>query len=174
MQVYISESAFLGLLVSAIEVFKKECYGLLLGHRDKEMFIVDHAVACQKAERHSSWVKAKEKSYKKVVKFFENLPNLYIIGDFHSHPKDGGPMLSSEDIEGMVESEVYIVIDIKEKNKDKWWGYNDDGTLSGTTDNYFLKIAAYYLNNSTGKPKSADIICPFAIGFDIKERRADE
>lgn len=188
MQVFISESAFWGLLVSAIEVYKKECYGLLLGHRDNNMFIVDHAVACQRAERHSSWVMAKEVSYRKIVKFLANLPNLYIIGDFHSHPTDGGPVLSPEDVVGMRPGEVDIVVEIKDRVRQKLWGYNHDGTLSGTTDSYFIKIAAYCLNGEAGagsqsesqsatprcQPARADILCPFAIGFNIKEKKAAE
>ena len=34
MEVYISSNAFWALLISAIEVYKKECFGLLLGYRD--------------------------------------------------------------------------------------------------------------------------------------------
>jgi proteasome lid subunit RPN8/RPN11 len=169
MQVFINESAFWGLLVSAIEVYKKESYGLLLGHKDGEMFMVVNAVACQKAERHSTWVKARDKSYARIVNFFNNLPNLYIIGDFHSHPNHG-TVLSQKDIEGMREGHVYIVLEIKDKGKEKYWSYNEDGTLSGTTDNWFIKIAAHYIDPETKKPRMADVLCPFAIGFDIKPK----
>ncbi|MEW6686662.1 MAG: Mov34/MPN/PAD-1 family protein [Candidatus Edwardsbacteria bacterium] len=172
MQVYISESAFWGLLVSAIEVYKKECYGILLGHCDQNMFIVDHAVACQKAERHSTWVKAREKSYQKIVHFFENLPNLYIIGDFHSHPTTEA-YLSEDDVASMSLKEIYILIEIRDKAKDKWWSYNEDGTISGTTDSWFIKLVAYYIDPETERPKIADLVCPFAIGFDIKERKME-
>jgi proteasome lid subunit RPN8/RPN11 len=169
MQVFINESAFWGLLVSAIEVYKKESYGLLLGHKDGEMFMVVNAVACQKAERHSTWVKARDKSYARIVNFFKNLPNLYVVGDFHSHPRHSTD-LSADDIDGMKPGQIYIVLEIKDKAKDKYWSYNDDGTLSGTTDSWFIKIAAYYIDPKTLKPKMADVLCPFAIGFDIKPK----
>lgn len=172
MQVYISESAFWGLLVSAIEVYTKESYGLLLGHNLENMFIVEHAIACQKAERHSTWVKAKDKSYRKIVEFLKNLPNLYIIGDFHSHPR-AAPVLSDEDIDDMRKGEISIIVEIRDKAKDQFWRYNEDGTLAGSTENFFLKIAAFYLDNDR-KPKQADILCPFAIGFDIKDRNPVE
>jgi proteasome lid subunit RPN8/RPN11 len=170
MQVFISESAFWGILVSAIEVYRKESYGLLLGHKDKDMFMVVNAVACQKAERHTTWVRARERSHARIVNFFENLPNLYIIGDFHSHPRHE-INLSQEDIDSMRPDSVYIVAEIRDKAKEKYWSYNEDGTISGTTDNWFIKIGAFHLDPDTGKPRMADVLCPFAIGFSIKPKR---
>ena len=170
MQVFISESAFWGLLVSAIEVYKKESYGILLGHRDGNNFMVVHAVACQKAERHSTWVKARQKSYARIVNFFSQLPSLYIVGDFHSHPQHEVEP-SAEDAESMQEGMVYITVEIKDKAKDKYWSYNEDGTISGTTDNWFIKLAAFFLDPETKKTRLADVLCPFAIGFNIKDRK---
>jgi proteasome lid subunit RPN8/RPN11 len=188
MQVFISEAAFWGLLVSAIEVYKKECYGLLLGHRDNSMFIVDHAVACQQAERHASWVMAKEASYRKIVRFLENLPNFGIVGDFHSHPANGTAAMSREDLTAIRAGEVNIVVEIRDRARAKLWGYNRDGTLSGTTDSYFIRVAAYYLEGEASpsgdgpdagpvrgqRVRRADILCPFAIGFNIKEKKPTE
>jgi hypothetical protein len=52
MLAYLSQNAFWGLLISAVEVYKKECFGLLIGHLDrqpgKEMFVVEHAVPFQR------------------------------------------------------------------------------------------------------------------------------
>jgi proteasome lid subunit RPN8/RPN11 len=170
MQVFVSESAFWGLLVSAIEVYKKESYGLLLGHRDGQNFFVAHAVACQSAERHATWVKAREKSYARVINFFQQLPTLSLIGDFHSHPEHEIAQ-SSEDVASMARGRVYVTVEIRDKAKDKYWSYNEDGTISGTTDAWFIKIAAYALDPKTRKPRLADVLCPFAIGFNIKDRK---
>ena len=50
MEVYISANAFWALLISAIEVYKKECFGLLLGYRDNSnIYIVEHAISYQTA-----------------------------------------------------------------------------------------------------------------------------
>src|SRR5256885_16264733 len=35
MTAYISQNAFWGLLISAVEVYKRECFGLLIGYRDR-------------------------------------------------------------------------------------------------------------------------------------------
>ena len=50
MTAYLSQNAFWGLLISAVEVYKRECFGLLIGYRDRrgpteeESFIVEHAL----------------------------------------------------------------------------------------------------------------------------------
>lgn len=166
MQAYLSEHVFWGLLVSAIEVYKKECYGMLLGYRGEDRFIVEDAIAVQKAERHSSWVKAKDSSFRKLLSFFDNLPHLDLIGDFHSHP-NALPTLSREDVDSMRPGDLAIIVEIRDRAREQFWRYNEDGTLSGSTDEYFLKVAAF-TRDRKGKTKAVEIVCPFAIGFDIK------
>jgi len=170
MQAYLSEHVFWGLLVSAIEVYKKECYGLLLGYRGEDRFIVEDAIAVQKAERHASWVKAKDASFRKILSFVQNLPHLDLIGDFHSHP-NALPTLSKEDVETMRPRDLAIIVEIRDRAKEQFWRYNEDGTLSGSTDEHFLKIAAF-TRDRKGKTSPVEILCPFAIGFDIKGKEA--
>src|SRR3989304_4082877 len=60
MEVYLSENAFFGLLVSTIEVFRRECFGILLGHSTSERVFVEFAVPYQTANRkyrevHMDW-----------------------------------------------------------------------------------------------------------------------
>jgi len=159
-------------LVSAIEVYKKECYGLLLGYRGEGRFIVENAIAVQKAERHATWVKAKEDSFRKIISFFDNLPHLDLIGDFHSHP-NALPTVSKEDVETMRPGDLAIIVEIRDRAKEQYWRYNEDGTLSGSTDEQFLKVAAF-TKDLKGKVSPVEIICPFAIGFDIKGKAAPE
>jgi hypothetical protein len=51
MKLFLSESAFMGLILSSIEVYKKECLGLLLGYKLEDRFIVEYTVAYQSAKR---------------------------------------------------------------------------------------------------------------------------
>jgi len=51
MRVYLSENAFVDLLLSSAEVYKKECLGFLLGYRLEDRFIVEHAFSFQTADR---------------------------------------------------------------------------------------------------------------------------
>ena len=43
MRVYLSENAFVDLLLSSAEVYKKECFGFLPGYKLEDRFIVEHA-----------------------------------------------------------------------------------------------------------------------------------
>jgi hypothetical protein len=49
--------------------------------------------------------------------------------------------------------------------------YNDDGSLSGTTDEHYFRLTAYTLNGAIG-PRRTPILCPYAIGFDVGPLRA--
>src|SRR5688572_32720426 len=91
MDVYISANAFWALLISAIEVYKKECYGLLLGYRDNsDIYIVEHAISYQTANRTHTSVERNRRAAKRIQKFLDNIPHLSMIGDFHSHTGWGG------------------------------------------------------------------------------------
>lgn len=175
MEVHLSAGAFWALLVSGIEVYKKECFGFLLGYRDqnKEVYIVEHALSFQSAKRFNTGVIENKRAIKRIKKFLSNISPLSLLGDFHSHAGwgdlKGVPTLSDHDIHEMVQDTLYIILEVNDKRKAVPWNYNDDGTLSGTTDDYYFKIAGYFLDEHE-KPKRANIFCPYAIGFDAKAR----
>jgi proteasome lid subunit RPN8/RPN11 len=172
MDVYISANAFWALLVSAIEVYKKECYGILLGYRDQSIYIVEHALSYQTAERRHTSVERNGRASKRMHKFLGNLPHLSLIGDFHSHTGWGGLRgvghPSETDIGDMAAEHLYIIIVANDKRRSSTWQYNGDGTLSGTVDDYHFRLSAYYLSSSS-RPRRANIFCPYAIGFNVKE-----
>lgn len=178
MEVYISANAFWALLISAIEVYKKECFGLLLGYRDSStsdgsnIYIVEHAISYQTANRRHTSVEKNGRASKRINKFLANLPHLSVIGDFHSHTGwgdlKGVGNLSSQDVYDMTPENLYIIIVANDKRRNSAWQYNGDGTLSGTVDDYHFKLGGYYLDNSL-KPKRSNIFCPYAIGFNAKE-----
>src|ERR1043166_3027382 len=85
MEVYISSNAFWALLISAVEVYKKECFGLLLGYRDGTNYIVEHAISYQTANRRHTSVEKNGRASRRIEKFLSNLPHLSLIGVFHSH-----------------------------------------------------------------------------------------
>ncbi len=65
MRVYLSENAFLDLLLSSAEVYKKECLGFLLGYKLEDRFIVEHAFSVQTANRRHKGVVFNKKNHKK-------------------------------------------------------------------------------------------------------------
>jgi hypothetical protein len=173
MDVYISANAFWALLISAIEVYKKECFGILLGYRDSSnIYIVEHALSYQTAYRRHTGVEKNGRASKRIQKFLGNLPHLSLIGDFHSHTGwgdlKGVGMPSVQDVCDMTLEHLYIIIVVNDKRRSSPWQYNGDGALSGTVDAYHFRILAHYLDASS-RAKRANIFCPYAIGFSAKE-----
>jgi hypothetical protein len=172
-EVYISANAFWALLISAIEVYKKECFGILLGYRDSSnIFIVEHAISYQTAYRKHTSVEKNGRASKRIQKFLGNLPQLSMIGDFHSHTGwgdlkgVGNP--STQDIVDMTPDHISVIIVANDKRRTAGWQYTTDGFLSGTVDDYHFRIGAYYLDDFL-RPKRASLFCPYAIGFNAKE-----
>jgi proteasome lid subunit RPN8/RPN11 len=168
MRVYLSENAFIDLLLSSAEVYKKECLGFLLGYKLEDRFIVEHAYSFQTADRKPKGVVSLDRSHKKIEPIIKRLDRLGIIGDFHSHTQfgleKGLPTPSQEDIESMSPHHIYLIIAINNNRKTMSWAENRDGTISGSVSNFFFKIAAYYLYRDSSLRK-AKIHCPFPPSF---------
>jgi proteasome lid subunit RPN8/RPN11 len=173
LRVYISENAFIGLLLSSAEVYKKECLGFLLGYRLEDRFIVEHAFTVQTANRRHKGVIYNTKNHRKIEPILARFDKLQIIGDFHSHTQfgltKGLPIPSPEDIKEMLPGHVYLIVAINNNQKTMPWGENRDGTISGSISEFFFKISAYFLNgvtsNGGNSVKRAKIHCPFPPGF---------
>jgi len=176
---YISQNAFWGLLISAVEVYKRECFGLLIGHLDrqpgKEMFVVEHAIPFQSAGRKHKGVVANPRAHRRIERFLGNLPQMSVIGDFHSHTMWGYTRAASHpsdtDREGMLPDNVYLILSVNDRLREVPWNYNDDGSLSGTTDDHYFRLTAYTVTEG-GETRRISILCPYAIGFDAHPLRA--
>ena len=168
MRVYLSENAFIDLLLSSAEVYKSECLGFLLGYKLEDRFIVEHAFSLQTASRKLKGVKSHDRSHKQIEPILARLDRLQIIGDFHSHTQfgmnKGLPHPSKEDIDGMTPEQIYLIVAINNNRKTMPWAENRDSTISGSVDNFFFKISAYFINGSAYVRK-AKIHCPFPPGF---------
>jgi len=169
-EVYFSENAFWGMLVSTIESYKKETLGLLLGYKNETGFVVQHAIGYKTSASKYRGVSVTQRAHKKIEKFFDKLPHMDIIGDFHSHPQwgniKGNVLLSTTDILEIYPDNVYVILQINDKAKRKYWDYHQGGkVLSGTIDDYFIKVVAWVWNNQLNRPEKARIRCPYALGF---------
>jgi proteasome lid subunit RPN8/RPN11 len=168
MRVYLSENAFIDLLLSSAEVYKKECLGFLLGYRLEDRFIVEHAFSVQAANRKHKGVVYDDRNHKKIEPILARFDKLQKIGDFHSHtqfgPTKGLPIPSTEDIKGMVPNNIYLIVAINNNEKTMPWGENRDGTISGSVSKFFFKISAHFLNGAASV-KRAKIHCPFPPGI---------
>lgn len=176
MRVYVSENAFIDLLLSSAEVYKKECLGFLLGYKLEDRFIVEHAFTAQCANRRHKGVIYNRKNHKRIEPILARFEKLQILGDFHSHTQfgltKGLPIPSPEDIKEMLPGQVYLIVAINNNQKTMQWGENRDGTISGSVNEFFFKISAYFLNSINGNGntsvKRAKIHCPFPPGFRLQ------
>jgi len=172
MTAYISQNAFWGLLISAVEVYKKECFGLLIGYRDRrgpeDMYIIEHALPYQTAGRRHKGVVSNPRAHKRIERFLHTIPQLSVIGDFHSHTMWGYSRAASHpsdtDLEGMTPENVYIIVSINDRLREVPFNYNDDGSLSGTTDDHYFRLTAYAVT-SGGEPRRMPIAYGQRIGM---------
>jgi hypothetical protein len=171
MEVHLSEMAFTSMVLAALEAYKKETYGLLLGHRTNRGLVVQFAVPYQTADRHTSWVQRNENAHQRMENFLQNFHHISLIGDFHSHIERRGQKalcrLSSLDKKGLSSNDVCMVLALNSRQKYQAWKLNRDGILSGTVDDFFVKVGAWSGSNN-GHSLKAPLFCPFALGFNWK------
>src|SRR5688572_20399039 len=171
MTAYISQNAFWGLLISAVEVYKRECFGLLIGYRTRSgpaldsrpvqhpaapprdrkaiapgeaarsvppvepnaMYIIEHALPYQTAGRKHKGVVNNPRAHRRIERFLKTIPQLSVIGDFHSHTMWGYSRAASHpsetDLEGMTAENVYVILSVNDRFRHVPWQYNDDGSL---------------------------------------------
>src|SRR6266851_5173845 len=157
MTAYVSQNAFWGLLISAVEVYKRECFGLLIDYRVRrgrqEMYIVEHALPYQSAGRRHKGVVSNPRAHKRIERFLSN--TMWGYSRAASHPSD-------TDLEGMVPHNVYIIVSVNDRLRVVPWNYNDDGSLSGTTDEHHFRLTAYAVT-AEGEQRRMPILCPYAI-----------
>jgi proteasome lid subunit RPN8/RPN11 len=168
MRVYLSENAFLDLLLSSAEVYKRECLGFLLGYKLEDRFIVEHAFSLQTASRKPRGVMSHDRTHKKIEPILQRVGRLQIIGDFHSHTQfgmtKGLSFPSKEDVMGMTPDHIYLIVATNNNKKTMHWAENRDNTISGSVGDFFFKISAHYIAVTTAVRK-AKIHCPFPPGF---------
>lgn len=173
-EILIEPPAFISMILSAIEVFHLETYGLLLGNRG-ERIVIEHALSLQSAERAIYAVKPNPKREERIKELSEKMGlGLELLGDFHSHTEIGTnkakPVPSLEDIANMIEGDVHIIIAVNKSEKRKHWHLNRDKTISGTLGGFHIKVSAYYAWG-TWKYYKLRVICPIATGLSTLEEQ---
>ncbi len=172
MEVYLSENAFIGLLVSTIEVYRRECFGILLGHHESERIMVDFVVPYQSAKRkfqevHMDWHRGQ-----RVQDAVRSTSRWELVGDYHSHPMYGDKRattkLSGVDQRDFRELGTSIVVAINDGHRRQRWGYVKGGLISGSINGYALRLAAYHKNVEA--IIRVPLVCPYAVGFMAKTK----
>ena len=130
---YVSQSAFWGLLISAVEVYKRECFGLLIGYRDRQgpdqRYIIEHAVPYQSAGRRHRTVVNNPRAHRPIERFLRSIPRcrdqgLPLAHDVGLQPGGGPPATPTS---GMTSGNVYLILSVNDRLRGVPWSYNDDG-----------------------------------------------
>lgn len=146
-QVFLSEQAFINLVVAATEAYQKECYGVLLENGRLGRSYIHVAFAYQTARRTPSTVELVTGRWNTLRRVLQTFPKYDYIGEFHSHPDYGGRVgdtaISDSDLIGVREGECGLVIAIHRSLRMIPWLYCLDGTLLGVVAKHFIKMKAY-------------------------------
>lgn len=171
--VHIKERALLSMILSSVEVYRREALGLLIGYRGMDKYVVEYAIPYQTAMKGYAWVAPKSTATERMQRILKHTP-LELIGDYHSHTQWGAlkgvPTPSGEDIADMERNMAYMIIavndrDRKGKNLSKnHWGCQENGTVTGIIDEYEIGLGAYICVEDY-KAKAIKIICPGTTGL---------
>jgi len=176
MIVHLSQTAFLSVVLSSIEAYKKECYGLLLGHRTDTMWLVEYAVPYQTATRGHKRVQPHNLRDRRVRACLGELSSYEVLGTFHSHPAWGRYRAvarpSTTDIASLAPGELDLIVAVNDARVPRRFRYAERGRLlKGTVCEYSLTIVSFYkppYEDLSGPPpvRRTLIRCPYALGFE--------
>ena len=133
---------------SSIEVFHQETLGYLLGHWTESGFVVEYAIPFQTVERGYAHATINDERIRRIVRMLGPLNiDMKLIGAFHSHTQFGDnradPLPSDTDLYNMVPGYLHLIVAVNHKRRDQSWKENQDDTISGTIDEYHIKIGGY-------------------------------
>ncbi len=127
MIVHLSQTAFLSVVLSSVEAYKKECYGLLLGHRTDTQWLVEYAVPYQTASRGHKMVRPHGGRDRRVRSCLMALSSYEVLGTFHSHPAWGKLRAvarpSQTDIASLLPGELDLIIAVNDARAQRRFRY---------------------------------------------------
>lgn len=171
-EAFLNLPAFLTIVSSSVEVFRKETIGYLVGIKAEDKFIVEYAIPYQTAE--SSYVHATidEDRVARVNEILSNVSQaLEFVGDFHSHTMFGDSRAtvipSNTDLFSTVPGELNLICAVNVKKRSVNWHENKRGILTGTIGEYRIEIGGYYVDKPmVGKKYQRVIVkCPAVTGI---------
>ncbi|MBI4018868.1 MAG: Mov34/MPN/PAD-1 family protein [Candidatus Aenigmarchaeota archaeon] len=163
MKVVLGKPAAISIILSAVEVYKKETYGILLGERNGQTIKVNQALSFQSANRDYEYVSMETARENRINYILRYLSGFKVVGDFHSHP-DFPEKLSKHDTEELRkagEGTVSVLILIKKTSAGKKWRYDAAGKrIAGVlAGRYFIGITASIYNYKKKKAERIPLIC---------------
>lgn len=155
MRVEIRRKAFDALILSTVEVFKKEASGVMLGQIVDGVVVITTCVPCQSSKRTCGsfdFNKRRLNRMLRVAKSLHKKTQSELLGYYHSHPEYGRtkykPKPSGADRYWIYEEGrglVFLIIAIhRRRRKIKWHLIRNRRILVGTMDKYKFDISVYY------------------------------
>lgn len=171
---FLSFPAFLTIVSSSVEVFKKETIGYLVGFKGASKFIVEYAIPYQTADHGFAHASVDMERVERINEILGNVSQgLEYVGDFHSHTVFGDSpatvVPSNEDLRSTIPGEVNLICAVNMKKRAVRWHENNRGILIGTIGAYRIEIGGYYVEAPAIGRKYARVIvrCPPVTGITL-------
>jgi proteasome lid subunit RPN8/RPN11 len=168
-EIFLTDRAFIGIIVSSVEVFRNECLGLVLGYKESDRMTVEYAIPFQSAKRKKGSVEANVRRDTMCKELLPELSHLEQLGYYHSHTQYGNSRAvaepSKQDLLSMVEGSIDIILAVNKTKRRKDWTMDARGVLSGTIGDFAFAFAAHHYHSQKREWKQVRIVCPYAVGF---------
>ncbi|OPX18206.1 hypothetical protein BXT86_02395 [candidate division WOR-3 bacterium 4484_100] len=171
-EAFLSLPAFLTIVSSSVEVFRKEAIGYLIGIKGENKFMVEYAIPYQTAESGFAHATLNLEKVRRINEILQRLSEgLEYIGDFHSHTVFGDypatVIPSNADLASTVPGELNLICAVNLKKRSVNWYENRRGILTGTIADYRIEIGGYYVGKpGVGRKYQRVIVrCPSVTGI---------
>lgn len=171
---FLSFPAFLTIVSSSVEVFRKETIGYLVGVKGENKFMVEYAIPYQTAESgyvHATVDTDRVGRINEILSKVSQGQGLEFVGDFHSHTVFGKSpatvVPSNTDLMSTIPGELNIICAVNMKKRAVRWYESKRGILTGTIGEYRIEIGGYYVEQAgVGRQyERVDIKCPAVTGI---------
>jgi len=178
--VHIRKEAFISLIFSVVDIFKKESFGFVLGYRPnkrRNYFLVTEFVPFanrnEKQFTGATWTRRTKQRFQRFQELISQL-RLKYLGDFHSHPEFGGMIcstgLSDHDKAYMIKNgyDLEFIVGISSRRRGKAvWESMPDGSIKGSYDQFNIEVHVYTLvlreEDKDTEQERLQIVAPEAI-----------
>lgn len=171
---YLAFPAFLTIVSSSVEVFRKETIGYLVGVKAEDKFMVEYAIPYQTADSgfvHATVDMDRVGRINEILGKVSQGQGLEFVGDFHSHTAFGRSpatvVPSNTDLMSTIPGELNIICAVNKKKRAVRWYESDRGILTGTIGEYRIEIGGYFVEEATiGRQYDRITIkCPAVTGI---------
>jgi proteasome lid subunit RPN8/RPN11 len=171
---YLSFPAFLTIVSSSVEVFRKETIGYLIGVKAEDKFMVEYAIPYQTADSgfvHAAVDMDRVGRINEILSKVSQGQGLEFVGDFHSHTAFGKSpatvVPSNTDLMSTIPGELNIICAVNMKKRAVRWYESDRGILTGTIGEYRIEIGGYFVEEAAiGRQYDRITIkCPAVTGI---------